>query len=391
MPLMVRGINYGHDLGVHLMRIEGISKEISIGNIPVRNSSLWISGYGYPISIYYGDVLLYVPAILRLFGVSVITSYKIYIFTINLLTAFICYYSFNRIFKNNKIALFTSLVYCTAPYRLSDIYVRSAVGEYSAMCFFPLILTAVYLIYKQENNDRKSLTRNAILLALGMTGVIESHILSTEMVIVFLFLLCIVMLKKTIKIYTIATYLFSAFIVFLLCLSFIVPFLDYYINVPVKINDTVSGDIPKKIQSGGVYIAQLFDFFSTPFGKHSDCVNERMQLTPGMLLMITFVVTIILLIYKSISKDIKITFAFSCVALFIASDIFPWNYIAANFKAGNYMAQVQFPWRYLGIACIIMTFLFGLLLQKFNTMYEIKITQKIYGVFFGFSGERVLI
>ena len=46
----------------------------------------------------------------------------------------------------------------------------------------------------------------------------------------------------------------------------------------------------------------------------------------------------------------------------MASDLFPWNFIAQHTAIGNLLAQVQFPWRYLGIAVVFMTLLLGELL-----------------------------
>lgn len=68
LPLMVRGIsdNDYQDLRVHLMRIEGIADQLRLGHVPVRMQSVWLDGYGYPISIYYGDIFLYFPAVLLL-------------------------------------------------------------------------------------------------------------------------------------------------------------------------------------------------------------------------------------------------------------------------------------------------------------------------------------
>ncbi len=55
LPLFYRGMNIGHDGMFHQVRIDGIAEELSYGNFPVRIQSLWMEGYGYPISVYYGD------------------------------------------------------------------------------------------------------------------------------------------------------------------------------------------------------------------------------------------------------------------------------------------------------------------------------------------------
>ena len=65
-----------HDQYFHLMRIEGIRAGLESGMFPVRVQPGWLSGHGYAASVFYGDLFLYFPALLRYFGVSVQVAYK---------------------------------------------------------------------------------------------------------------------------------------------------------------------------------------------------------------------------------------------------------------------------------------------------------------------------
>ena len=64
----------GFDLNFHLMRIEEIAGELKNLQFPVRMQTGWLGGYGYPVSIFYGDTLLYIPAVLRLIGFPLQTA-----------------------------------------------------------------------------------------------------------------------------------------------------------------------------------------------------------------------------------------------------------------------------------------------------------------------------
>lgn len=46
----------GHDLIFHLYRIEGIAQGLIEGQFPVRMQTVQAAGYGYPVSIMYGDI-----------------------------------------------------------------------------------------------------------------------------------------------------------------------------------------------------------------------------------------------------------------------------------------------------------------------------------------------
>lgn len=364
LPLFSNGMNRGHDSSFHLMRIESIAEEIRLGNIPVRMSSLYMDGAGYPVSVYYGDLLLYVPAVLRLLGFSVMTAYKFYVLMINMGTVLITYFCMKGIFKEKRIALLTCLTYCTASYRLVNIYVRSAVGEYSAMMFLPIVALAVYRIYTDDVQNFKEYKKNALFLAIGMSGLIGTHMLSTEMVIFVLAVICVFLFKMTIRQNTIKVYFGAVIETCLLSAYFIVPFLDYYVNVPVSINASIQNGY-RLIQAKGACFSEYFTFFKNIYGGGSSvCTNDRMLLTPGMILMSVLVLAVVLWVNGRSGREMKVLTVCSGVILFAASNMFPWNELAIHFRVGGMLSQVQFPWRYIGLSIITLTLLLGNILQR---------------------------
>ena len=377
LPLFIRGITDGHDLSVHFMRIEGIAREIQNGHFPVRISSLWLDGHGYPISIYYGDLLLYIPAVLRLIGFPVVAAYKIYVVLIHTGTVIISYICFKKLFNNTGTACMVTLAYVTAGYRFVDVYVRAAVGEYSAMMFLPLIALAFYRIYTQAYTGWKQTGKNALLLASGMTGLIGTHILSTQMIVFVLALICILLWKRTFQKHTLCTFILAVCETLALNLYFIIPFIDYYLNVSVNINGTVNGDL-QRIQSSGAYIGQYFAFFQDSFGLDGDNIYGRLGLTPGLALMMTLIFAFALWINKKASKEIKYLTVLSVLMLFIASDLFPWNHMAENYHFLSIFSQVQFPWRYISLAVIFLSMLLGFIFQYYTEAEDKAVLEKLY-------------
>lgn len=356
LPGMIEDFYYGHDIWFHLLRIEGITQELRLGNFPTRIHSLCMEGYGYPMSIYYGDIFLYIPALFRLVGFSVISAYKIYIFIMNVATTCVSYLCFKKIFKERSVALVGALVYVTSAYRLADIYVRAAVGEYTAMLAFPIVALAIYRIYEANADDWTHYRRNALILALGMSVLIGSHILSTEMVVFVLALICIALYKKTFRKNTIKVYLLAVAETILLNAYFLIPFLDYWMNVDVNITDKMQSTAVK-IQNYGVYFGQYFTFFESVGGVGASTVIDRMQMTPGLLLMAALVAAIALFLVGHRNKRWSFYVVFSVLILWLASNVFPWDYLSEHMAFFNLLAQVQFPWRYIGIAGIFLTLL----------------------------------
>lgn len=367
VPLFTDGIAGGHDLPVHLMRIEGLANEIRLGNIPVHISSSYIDGYGYPISIYYGDLLLYLPALMRLVGFSVTNAYKFYVLMVNAGTAVIVYLCMKRIFKDRAIALLTCLAYCTSTYRLVNIYERAAVGEYSAMMFLPVVAAAVYKIYTDDISDYKEYSKNALLLALGMSGLIGTHILSTEMTVFVLAVVCVSLLKLTCRKNTLRVYLSAVIETVVLSAYFIVPFMDYSINVPSKIGAIISRG-GMDIQKWGITLSEYFSFFRNIHMQSDglEAENGRMLLTPGIILMMALLTAVVFWVNRRGNKIMKALTVYACLAVAVTLNVFPWDYLQSHFWVGNLLAQIQFPWRYIGIAMIILTLLLGNLLVEIS-------------------------
>lgn len=376
IPLYMVGMYGGHDGMFHLMRIEGIATEMKYGNFPARIQSLWMDGYGYAVSIYYGDLMLYFPALLRLAGFSVTQCFKIYMFLVNLGTSIISIYSFNRIFKKKNIAILLTLVYMTSSYRLEDMYVREAVGEFTAMMFFPLIVAAIYGIYTETDCDWKVYKKNSLILALGMVGLIGNHILSSEMICIVLCIIAICFFKRTFRKKTILVYLLAVVETLGLSFYFLLPFLDYYMNCYMNINKTVN-EI-KTIQKSGVYLTQYFSFWQNIFGQNSANVNERFQMSPGFVLVMVLIVGLFIWCSGKANFRIKFLTLFSLFFLFISSNLFPWDFIAEYSSIGNFLAQVQFPWRYLGIVIIFLTLLLGELIELMINKYQNISKESVY-------------
>ena len=387
LPLSIEGITLGHDLSFHLMRIEGIADELRRGTFPVRLSSLWMNGYGYPVSIYYGDLLLYIPALLRIIGFPVVTAYKLYIFFVNVGTTVVSYLCFRKMFGKKLIALLLSLAYTTAGYHVVCLYVRAAVGEYSAMMFLPILGLAFYQIYTEDPLDWRMYRKNALLLSLGITGLFCTHILSVEMIVFLLPLLFVSLWKRTFRANTLRVYGLALIQTTLLNLYFLIPFLDYYRNMEVEINETVDGTV-QKIQASGAYLGQYFSFFQTMFGQGQTytAISDRLAMTPGPLLMAALVLAIVLWANRKASRNLKYLTLLSCFVLFLASNLFPWNHLAANYDLGQIFSQIQFPWRYLSVAILCLTMLLGCVLQVSYGMKVPGLFQKLClsGILLGF-------
>lgn len=231
IPLFTDYLISGVDMNFHLMRIEGLAEGLRNGDFPVRMQPLWINDYGYPVSIMYGDLLLYIPAAFRLAGFTLQTVYKLYIVGINILTAYTSYKCGKKVSGNYRIGIVMSLLYTLSGYRLTNAIYRAAVGELTAIAFIPLVFLGLWQLFQED--DKTKWYQSGVLLVIGYTGILESHLLSFEMVILFSALYCLVngrnfwrrlkMLFQT-ALFTIGVNLF-----------FLVPMLDYMLTQDMQV------------------------------------------------------------------------------------------------------------------------------------------------------------
>ena len=370
LPLFPVGMMTGSDITYHLVRIDGIADGLKSGAFPVKMYSVFNDDYGYPTGVFYGDVTLYFPAILRIIGFTTMCSYKIYIYVINILTLSIAYYCGKKIFEKDYKAILFSIVYTFSTYRLVCVYARAAVGEYTAATFYPIVILAIWNIYTQDVKC-KEYKKNAITLAVGMACLIYTHILSTEMFVLALAILVLSLFKKTFRLETISVLLRSVLICGILCLAFIVPFLEYYVGLDIMVKHAMDKSY---IQNYGCYISDYFAFFKSITGGNYE--TRRGILTPGLILMAGLVLGIILIATRKANQRIKVATYGSIISLFVASTIFPWNLINSLPIIGPFLVTVQFPYRYLEIA---VCFLSILLIFAIEQVIELGlVNNKIY-------------
>lgn len=206
---------------------------IKNGQIPVLIHSELLDGLEYGNPLFYPELFLYIPTtIVLLSGMSIMTSYKIFIWIITFFTFITMYITSKKITKSKMISMISCLLYTLSLYRFTDIYIRAAVGEILSFTFMPLILYGIYDILYCDG-------KKWWVLVLGIFGIVNSHIISLIMcleVIIFFIIINIMKIftSKNIIIKLIITGVLSI----LICSSVLLPIAEqlksgnYKISVP---------------------------------------------------------------------------------------------------------------------------------------------------------------
>ena len=361
-PLFLDYLIVGHDLPFHLLRIDAIKLGLEQGIFPVKIHPYLANDYGYATGVFYGDILLYFPAILRLLGLDIQTAYQCFVFMVNIATTLISYVCFKKLLGSEKTGLLGSMLYTLSLYRLLNVYTRAAVGEYCAMMFLPMIFLGLYQIFTMK--DFKGWWKLTILPALGLTGIIQSHILSCEMVAVFILLTCILFVKRTFTPQIFLTLSSTALLTLLINAGFLVPFIDYYFTEEFIINSDQWST--SSVQSMGLFLAQIFAILPKGVGgTWSTLSGIANEFDPAIGL--PFILGFFLYAYylftaaktdkqSSLYKLTLLSFWYAVTALFFSTYLFPYDSLAESGGLGRALvSSLQFPWRFLSLATLFLT------------------------------------
>lgn len=335
------------DLAFHLNRIAGISKGLMAGQFPVRIQPGWMGGYGYASSIFYGDIFLYIPAIMHMAGFSIQDAYKCYIIVVNLATVLISFFSFRKISRNDFAAMVAAILYAGNIGRMQSIYYESMVGNYSAMMFYPLIIAGFYLIFTEDIQSEKY-KRLWILLTMGLTGLLMTHMISCLIIGSYALLCCLVMIKKVFRRATFLEFLKAAGATILINIWFLVPFIQYMLFERLQINSELSQNL--EIVDHASYLStytkaekDLYSLFMSDSG-----IGIGYALIAVLLL---YIVMMPICGRDRNAKHGKVILMFSIFALWICTDLFPVIGIAKISDIFvKYFSVIQYQDRFISVA-----------------------------------------
>lgn len=363
LPLMTDYIISSGDVGYHLMRIEGLKDGILSGQFPVRIAPKWVQDYGYADAVFYGQTLLLPAALFRMIGFTVTTSYRLFILCVNLATAWLSYYCFRKIFGHPYIGLLCSMLYTLSLYRLYKLYMRGSLGEALGMMFLPLIAYGFWRIFT-EDHKAKAYRWCFLPLTIGLAGIIQTHMLTCELVGGFTVLLCILLWKKVFRRETFLALTKTVICSLLLAAWFIIPFLDYMLTGDFVIQHVYE----RTIQERGLYLAHLFSVYPFAGGSVFPAEDGMVNATPvgiGFALLVCLLLWCYLLVLgrKTLREQGKleeqyltlgnIGLGFAVLSMFMSLSVFPWNSIQFLHRVtATLVSSLQFPERLLMIAGI---------------------------------------
>ena len=352
----------GADLGYHILRVEGIKESILSGIFPTRIEPQWVQGYGYADAIYCCPLFLYIPAVLRIAGFNISEAINIYNICVNFATGWIAYYCFKQVFNNNRVGIICSAISLFSLYRICAFYFIGMTGVGTSITFLPLVLLGLWRLFFEpvDKEGFKSDIKSFLPLALGMAGIVQSHVLTSEITLFICVVTGVVFLIRIIKNRSILGIIKAALFSIALCLWYLVPFADYYFTQDMYINHSGTRNIQQ---------------FGLPFSSHFVMFPDTDAAVSGYYgVGIVMIIFLLAFIYVWVKKKMAgkkdgltqlagYSFVFSIVLIIFTLKFFPWDGIQGlSPLLTDLIGNLEFPSRFLGwiytFLCVVVGYVY---------------------------------
>ncbi|MBR3224739.1 MAG: hypothetical protein IKF78_05395 [Atopobiaceae bacterium] len=368
-----------HDLLFHVARIRSMAHGFQTGVLPTQLHDVFAFGFGYPSGICYPDLFLYIPALLLAVGLSLKTSYVVFMGLMNLATACISYYSFSQVFRSRSAGVAGCILWTCAPYRLLDVLLRAAVGESLALVFAPLLVLGLWRIFLDDKSKPGS---GWMALGLAAAGIVHSHVLSIVLFLMWgaaILIPLVIFRKKKGILLALGK---SVLLALLLCAGYLVPFLDYYVH-----HDLLVKDFYFPVYEHSLEPAELLSPFldmsglSQPLGEK---LSAEMPMNIGWGLLLTLPLAACAFALPSLRKPktegvrpwFLVLAIVSLVFMFLTTYLFPWEYDGGIRILAAIVRRVEIvnlPCRFLGVASFTLVCLACLLTKCGDRRLQIAV------------------
>ncbi len=344
LPLLSVNILSTHDGSIHFLRLLGTVDAIRMGIIPPIVSPSLCSGMGYAINLFYSAFTCYLPLLIRFFTPTYALALKIFGMLCIILSGLTMYKFVHEVTKNKLMSLFSAIIYMIAPYKLANIYVRYAVGEFMATVFIPLLFLGIYNLF---NDDGKK----DYYIAIGLTGVILSHTISTLYSVIFCLIYVMFFIKKFKEKQVIKKCIINTIFTIFISTMVIFPIIEALNSAEYAIMDD------KIMRTNGEYVyTTTLDL--SQFIKDNDDVNGT-TFVIGMPMIILSIASFygVFIVNKKYKETYIVFTIFSIFSIIMCTKYFPWVYIP------DILCKLQYSWRMLGFFIFFASFLCGVNLQ----------------------------
>lgn len=319
----------------HLQRINEVYTNLKNGHF-TSIATHTFSRIGLASFEFYPSVFLYPWAALR-FIFKPVTAFYVGCGILFFITLTIAYFSMMRFSNKNLVrSVSFALIYGLSGKYLTE-FAKFQIGEMIAYSFLPIVFLGFYEIVFSNNS------KGIITLAIGLTLVAYSHVLTTYLCIMLMIILFVIaLLRNFVDCTKLVSLIKSAVLFLLLAIWQYVPF--------------ISNNFSKAIAPPGFsfWPIQASDIWNASWSN-----NISSDLSIGIILVIILVFGWIA-VNNNREKWIYALGVFICV---ITTTLFPWRYVAKTALIKLFI-PLQFSFRFLPLAVLFLSVTGSLMVEK---------------------------
>lgn len=172
-PYLQKGLcGYFPDLMYHMLRIEAVKDALQEGIFPVRIYDNFFNGYGYGSPLFYPDIFLLLPALLRIASIPPLAVWKIFALCLTAVASLTSYFSIHYICRDREFSIAATFMLMLSQFYLADLCHRVGLSEYLAFIFIPVLIAGIYDFFVREG-------RKTWLMGIAFGGLLLSHTIMT--------------------------------------------------------------------------------------------------------------------------------------------------------------------------------------------------------------------
>ena len=350
-PLFTNELSLEHDTLFHLSRIVHLANAIKNSDVLPKIYFNMNQNFGYATPLFYSEIFMIPFSILYNLNIDLVICYKILILVFTIITAINMTYCTNSLFKNDQISYLAAFIYLFGNYHITNVYVRSAIGEVIAMSFLPICLLGIIEVLTFEKYNSKH-------LIIGFTMVTLAHNISLFIIsLTFLFFI-IAYINKLDKqrIMTIAK---AAIITILLTSFFLLPMIEQLLDQTFVLSLYTKTDL-------SAYAIGIRHLLCNNTIFKTAAINQSY---PAMNVSIGYFAIIFSLLTIFVKPDRlhKTLFIIGMIFMILPTIYCNWSILSV------FLSAIQFPWRLEMIALLLLSICSSITFTKIITNKKIMI------------------
>lgn len=340
----------GDDAFFHIARMESASKAWANGQIIPQIDPDALGGLGYGYNLFYGPIITYVTAGLQALVGAWPIAINLALILCLIISGLLMCYTMTKISGNPVLAAIVAIFYMAAPYHLTNIYSRVAVGEVVALTVAPILVLGLYQLTDDDSHAARSIALSAALLIL-------SHSLSAVLFALMAAVYVILNIDKIFNIKAIWRMILGVVVALGLTAFFTLPMIDAKLHGNYGVFNEKYSEV-----YFGASVSSVNDHRAAPF---EVVLTSDYTKWPSLSIGLVAIMGLIgfWLVWRHIVERKERRFVISMyvialLSLFMMSFAVDWNYLP------KILLSIQFPWRFMMIFITSMSIVSGYVVRE---------------------------